>query len=214
MKTDDLVKLLANGLEPTPRGVPRRRLLLALACSLPVAAVAMWLLLGVQPGLATLGAMPMFWMKVGLPLALIGATGLALARLGRPGAALGATPALMALPLVLVWALAAWVLVRAGPETRAALVLGDTWSWCPWLIAGLSLPTFVAALWALRGLAPTRLRLTGAAAGLFAGATGAAVYALHCPELAAPFIGTWYVLGMLLPTLLGAALGPRVLHWV
>lgn len=214
MKTDDLVQLLATGLEPTPRGVPRRRLLRALAYSLPVAATAMWLLLGVQPDLVRVATTPMFWVKVGVPLALAGATGLALTRLGRPGAALGATPAVVALPLIFVLALAVWVLLRAAPDTRAALVLGESWNWCPWLIAGLALPTFVASLWALRGLAPTRLRLAGAAAGLFAGAVGAAVYAVHCPELAAPFVGTWYVLGMLLPTLLGAALGRRVLHWV
>jgi hypothetical protein len=39
------------------------------------------------------------------------------------------------------------------------------------------------------------------------------VYTLHCPELAAPFLGLWYVLGMLLPALAGAALGPWLLRW-
>jgi hypothetical protein len=46
-----------------------------------------------------------------------------------------------------------------------------------------------------------------------AGAVGALVYTLHCPELGAPFLGIWYVLGMLAPALLGAALGPRILNW-
>ena len=54
----------------------------------------------------------------------------------------------------------------------------------------------VAALGALREMAPTRLRLAGAAAGALAGGAGAAVYALHCPELGAPFVAVWYVLGM------------------
>jgi hypothetical protein len=39
------------------------------------------------------------------------------------------------------------------------------------------------------------------------------VYALHCPELAAPFIAIWYVIGMAAPVVLGAALGPRLLRW-
>jgi hypothetical protein len=65
----------------------------------------------------------------------------------------------------------------------------------------------------MKGFAPTRLRLAGAAAGLAAGATGAAVYSLHCPELAAPFLGTWYVIGVLIPTAAGALIGPRVLRW-
>jgi hypothetical protein len=57
------------------------------------------------------------------------------------------------------------------------------------------------------------LALSGAGAGLLAGALGTLVYALHCPESAAPFIGIWYVLGIAIPTLAGAMLGPRVLRW-
>jgi hypothetical protein len=39
------------------------------------------------------------------------------------------------------------------------------------------------------------------------------VYALHCPELAAPFLAVWYVLGMAIPVLVGAALGRWLLRW-
>jgi len=45
------------------------------------------------------------------------------------------------------------------------------------------------------------------------GAVGALVYSVHCPEQAAPFIGFWYLLGMLIPTAVGALLGPRLLRW-
>jgi hypothetical protein len=31
--------------------------------------------------------------------------------------------------------------------------------------------------------------------------------------MAAPFLGVWYLIGMLIPTGVGAALGPRVLRW-
>ena len=71
----------------------------------------------------------------------------------------------------------------------------------------------MATLWAMKGLAPTRLALAGAGAGLLAGALGALVYALHCPELAASFLAVWYVLGIAIPALAGALLGPRVLRW-
>ena len=56
------------------------------------------------------------------------------------------------------------------------------------------LPVFVATLWAMKGLAPTRLALAGAAAGLLAGAVGAVVYTLHCPEMegaVSSASGTW-----------------------
>jgi len=74
-------------------------------------------------------------------------------------------------------------------------------------------PVFAATLWAMKGLAPTRPALAGAAAGLLAGAMAALVYALHCPEMEAPFIGVWYVVGMLIPAAAGALLGPLVLRW-
>jgi hypothetical protein len=68
-------------------------------------------------------------------------------------------------------------------------------------------------MWALKGLAPTRLRLAGAAAGWLSGALAALVYCLHCPEIEAPFVGIWYLLGMSIPTLAGGLLGPRLLRW-
>jgi hypothetical protein len=36
---------------------------------------------------------------------------------------------------------------------------------------------------------------------------------VHCPEMAAPFLGFWYILGMLIPTAVGALLGNRLLRW-
>ena len=63
-----------------------------------------------------------------------------------------------------------------------------------------SAPALAACLWALKGAAPTRLAWSGAGAGLLAGALGTLVYALHCPEMAAPFLAVWYLLGMAIPT--------------
>ena len=93
------------------------------------------------------------------------------------------------------------------------MILGDSAAKCPFLITLIGVPVFIAYLWILRGLAPTRLRLAGAAAGFGAGSAGALVYSLHCPELAAPFIGIWYLLGMVIPMTIGAMLGPRLLRW-
>jgi hypothetical protein len=80
-------------------------------------------------------------------------------------------------------------------------------------ISLLSVPVFIAVFWAVRGLAPTRLRQAGGAAGLLAGSTATLAYCLHCPEMQVPFWGTWYLLGMLVPTLVGALAGPRLLRW-
>ena len=50
-----------------------------------------------------------------------------------------------------------------------------------------------------------RTRAAGAAAGLAAGAFAATVYCLHCPEVSAIFVLTWYSLGILLLEQLAAA---------
>jgi hypothetical protein len=112
-----------------------------------------------------------------------------------------------------MWLLSAYALLGAPPSERVELVMGSTWEYCLYYVPTLSVPVLVATLWAMRGLAPTRLSLAGAAAGLLAGAIGALIYALHCPEMEAPFIGVWYVAGMLIPTVAGALLGPIVLRW-
>ncbi|MDE2299455.1 MAG: DUF1109 family protein, partial [Burkholderiales bacterium] len=75
------------------------------------------------------------------------------------------------------------------------------------------LPALAGTLWAVRGLAPTRPRAAGLAAGLLAGAVGALGYALSCPEVSITFVAVWYSLGIALVGGAGAALGPRVLRW-
>ncbi len=213
MRTDDLVELLANGDVAVDAHAPARRAAAAFALAIVASFALMAVVLGVQPDLAAEARQPMFWAKAAFALALAVGGFAATHRLARPGVRLGAVPAALAVPLAAMWVLAAVTLLRAAPGERAALFFGETWLSCPFSITLLAAPVFVAVLWALRGFAPTRLALAGAAAGLSAGAAGAAVYTLHCPELAAPFLGFWYVLGMLIPTALGALIGPRVLRW-
>jgi hypothetical protein len=68
-------------------------------------------------------------------------------------------------------------------------------------------------IWAARGLAPIRLRLTGFIIGVAAGSVGAAVYALHCDESAAPLVVVWYTLGVASAGVVGWLTGPRLLRW-
>ncbi|HBN8289773.1 TPA: DUF1109 domain-containing protein [Pseudomonas aeruginosa] len=113
----------------------------------------------------------------------------------------------------LFWLGGALELAGVPTDARAGLILGKTWRICPLNITLLSVSALIGVFWALRGLAPTRLRLAGAVGGLLAGASATLAYCLRCPEMGIPFWGSWYLLGMLLPTLLGAALGPRLLRW-
>jgi hypothetical protein len=112
-----------------------------------------------------------------------------------------------------IWSIAAVVLMEAEPMERSKLFFGETWKSCPLLIAMLSIPVFAAVIRVMKELAPTRLRLAGFAAGLLSGSVAAVVYCLHCPEMGAPFIGFWYLLGALIPAGVGALLGNTVLRW-
>jgi hypothetical protein len=213
MRTDELVAALAAGAEPVDRRAPLRRMLLAAGVGLALAAALMLALLGPNPALGRAEMPPMFWVKLCFAGAVAAAGVLAAARMGRPGTRLGGAAWLAGAPFAVLWLLALLALLAAAPEQRMPAIMGSTWQACPVNIALLSIPAFAAALWAMRGLAPTRLRLAGAVAGLLAGALSALAYSLHCPEMTAPFIGLWYVLGMLVPTALGAAIGPRLLRW-
>lgn len=215
MKTDDLIAMLASGPDVAAAPPPgaRWRTIATLGAGLLASVALMAALLGVRPNLAQLALQPDFWIKVGFVAAVCLAAWHASRRLGVPGANLRNVLPLLALPLLLMWALGAAMVATAAPEQRAELFWGATWRSCPLLIALLSLPMLAAVLRAMRQLAPTRLRLAGAAAGFAAGSTAALVYCLHCPEMAASFVGFWYVLGMLVPSAIGALLGPKVLAW-
>ena len=213
MKTNDLVMLLATGEGAVPGHAAPLRYAVAIALGTAAAGVMMLGLLGVRHDLAEAMRLPMFWAKFGYAAVLLLASLLAVLRLSRPGASLDRVPLALSAPVLAMWGLATVALAGAAPEQRLGMLLGNSWEGCPFFIALLSTPTFGASLWAMRSLAPTSLPLAGAAAGLLAGSVGALVYCLHCPEMGAPFIGTWYLLGMLIPTAAGALLGRFVLLW-
>lgn len=213
MKTDELIAMLAAGAGPVEPGAASRRLRRALAWGLPCAALLMVVFLGVRDDLREAALLPMFWFKF-LFTGSVAALAFALAqRLSRPGVGLGRLPAALAAVFVALWLLGAVALGLAAPSARAEMLFGESWNSCPLNIALLSVPFFAASMWAMRGLAPTRLSLAGAAAGLLAGAAAATVYAIHCPEMQAPFLGVWYVAGMLIPVVAGALVGPKLLRW-
>jgi hypothetical protein len=213
VKTDALIALLATQAQPVPRRAATQQLGRALAAALPLSVAIMGVFYGLRPGLLESLGTPMAWIKILLPAAIGAAGFVAVQRLARPGVPVrGAWAGLLA-PLLVLWVLGLLAWMNANPEARPQLLWGSTWRTCVFNITLISVPLFVAAFVALRGLAPTRPALAGAAAGALASGVGAAVYALHCPELGAPFLAVWYVLGMAVPVVLGALLGPRLLRW-
>ena len=213
MTTDDLIRSLAANVPPVPRHAVGRRLALGIGVGGLVTLAAIALLLGFRPNIR--GAMHgfAFWMKAAYTLSMAVAAGAIVARLARPDRPLGRLPWLLACPIVLLAAVGATEMAQAPRSHWLAMWLGATWRICPWLVLLLSIPIFVGLLWSFRRLAATRLRLAGAAAGLCAGASAAVIYCLHCPEVSAIFVLTWYTLGMALAAAAGAFVGPRLMRW-
>jgi len=213
LKTDELIALLASGaaVESGPSVI--RRVGIATAVGFTAAVALTLVLLGLNPALARTAGAAGFWVKEAYCLSLAVAGVLAALRLSRPGARLRRVPFVVSAIVVAMALYAARQLSGAPPAERLGLVLGQSARVCSLRIALLASPVFVALLIAVRGLAPTRLRFAGGAAGFASGALGALAYSLHCPEVAAPFVATWYLLGIALPALAGALLGPRILRW-
>lgn len=213
MRTDELVNLLAAGDLAVPRGVSLRRFAAAVVIAFAGAVTLMLAIYGIRPDIGTVARTPIFWAKVAFPLCLALGSAIAVGRLLRPSKRVGVGLPVIVVPVVVIWAAAAALVTMAAPEARLGLVFGQTWRSCPFNILLLSAPGFVAMIWAVRGLAPTCPRRAGAAAGLLASSIGTLVYCLHCPEMSPAFWGVWYLLGLFLPTAIGALLGPRLLRW-
>ena len=213
MKTDDLVTMLASGVAPVPNHAVRKRFQTALVWGVMGALAVMLSSYGARHDLAQAASLPMFWAKLAFPLGIAIPAVLLTLRLSRPGMSLGKAWVALPLPWLVIAALAIASLLHANPDERLALVMGKTWLSCAFNIAWVSTPILLGMLWAVKGMAPTRPAWTGASAGLAAAAAGAVVYALHCPEMQAPFLAVWYMLGMLIPTAAGALIGARLLRW-
>lgn len=211
MKTDTLIDMLARDAGPAPHAVVARRLSPAAAAGLMASTLAAIGVVGLIPTALFATAVP--WVKMAYAGTLAINAGWLTARLSRPAVSI-ARPQRALLAVVFSMAIIGGVSLISLPEgARAAALLGHSWSSCPWSVLLLSLPALAAALWAVRGLAPTRPRAAGFAAGLFAGSLGAFGYSLACPEASPAFVAVWYSLGILLTAAIGAALGPRVLRW-
>lgn len=213
MKTDDLIERLTANLEPTPPWWVTRRILIGLGSGAFFSALLMIFWLGVRPDLMDAMTGTMFWMKFAYTLACSAVLAAALIRVAKPGGGMGSLAWALAAPFVLVGGMALYRLAGADPVIARGMLMGDSAEVCPWRIAVLSLPIFAGAVWALRGLAPTRLVLSGFVAGGCAGAMGAWIYAFHCNESAAAFVAVWYTAGMAVTALLGALAGRRLLRW-
>ena len=171
MKTETLIEMLATRAGPAPSFPVGRRLAGSAGLGLLASGVLAVVVMGPLPVAVFHTAAP--WIKlVYAALLLAGAVTLA-ARLSRPVSSTTAARAAVAGVVVLMLLAGAVTSVMTPEGERWSALFGQTWQVCPWVLMTLSLPALATILWAMRGLAPTRLRQAGFAAGLLAGTVGA-----------------------------------------
>jgi hypothetical protein len=212
MRTDDLIAQLSTSLEPVKNSAVTRLLLGAVAVGIAGSILVLLTVIGLRHDLNSAMVSFGMWTKLVYTFAIAGFGFWLVERAGRPGAEMTRPAMALALPLMGIALLAALQMSAPGAD-MPMLVIGHSSRVCAPLVILTALPTLAATFWALKRLAPTRLTLAGAGAGLFAGAAGAFVYSFHCTEGAAPFIAIWYTLGIVLTVGIGAFLGPRLLRW-
>jgi hypothetical protein len=213
MNTEDLIRSLSADVPPVHRHALGGRIAAGMIGGGVVSLLVVAATLGVRPDLSHAIHGFAFWMKWTYTVTLGILAVVATMRLARPDARPLRWLWLLAVPVLLLAGIGMGELADTPSREWLSMWLGKSWMVCPWVVLSLSMPIFIGLLWSFRRLAPTRLRAAGAAAGLAAGAFAASVYCLHCPEVSAIFVLTWYTLGIGLAAAFGAIVGPRFLRW-
>jgi len=196
-----------------PRPSLRRQLVIAIAPAITFAALAFYSAFGLRDDLTGATSQMRFIFKFFFMIALSIIVWRALIDAARPtrlprsdwGVMLGAW-------LVFVGAVAV-ELYATAPADWVVRLYGENALFCVLAIPSIGLPILALALFALRGAAPRDASLAGCMAGLFAGATAGAIYALHCPDDSPLFVAAWYGLAASLLAGLGAMIGRYILRW-
>jgi hypothetical protein len=213
MKTDDLVAALSAHIEPVNRKLFSRTVYIALTAGTVVAVGIMLVGLGVRPDLMTARALMFLLLKLAFTVGIVGVALVYLTRLARPGGERRILSISPVIPFAAIVLLSAISLGFAPSSHWNKMVMGDEWLECLLSIPIIAIVPFAISIWAVRQAAPTNLARTGAVAGLIAGGVSAAAYALHCTDDSLPFVAVWYGGTIVLCTLAGAILGPRLLRW-
>jgi hypothetical protein len=211
-ETDHLIQKLAR-----EAGTEQRRpvlsfddiLLLAAVLSLVAAAIGVHVMFGVRPDLMVYLQGAPFHFKIASTLALACGSFVLVRNAGQPGQD-GLLPLLALVP-----GLAMFVLY-AATDTSALPIMGRSnvsVAICVGTIVALSIPALAMIIGALKMGATTHPTLSGASAGLLAGALAAAAYTLVCQNDGGLHVAIWYCVSILIVAGLGATIGRQTLAW-
>lgn len=204
MKTTDLIDTLARGAASDRSAPPWAAVALA---GFAGAMLLMALTIGPRPDIAQ--ALAPTFLKAALGAAVAAAALPLVVQLASPGRPGGARVAVLA--VLGAVALAAMLIV--GWDAFQRIAAGRPIPRCLIYIPLFATPMAAMLLWLVRGRAPTRLALIGAAIGAASGGMGAMAYAVYCPFESYFIVLSWYAVGISICAALGAVAGARVLRW-
>lgn len=211
MRTDDLVRALVADAGPVK--LPAHMLVkIAAAAGVLISVVVFGALAHPRADFAAAVLTPAYQVKL-----LVPSLGAAIGAVLLQGAAspLATSPRLrwLAVPVALLAGAVVVELALAPAATWKARMLGHSGPICLAAVSALSSLPALCLFVALRRGAPARPAHAGAIAGLFAGATGATLYAVSCREDSPLFVATWYMLAIAIVVGACAILGSRLLRW-
>jgi hypothetical protein len=211
MNTQKLIGALAA--DATPGTPPPRMLMGATLAGVAVTATLFFILLGPRPDFMLAMHSWRFVFKFVVTLALAASTAALVANAARPESARGPADVLLYLAPVLLLGSVIVELIAMPRASWMPRLIGHNALICMFFIPLLSFGPLVLLLFALRASAPASPSRAGALAGLLAGGLGAAFYAAHCPDDSPLFVAVWYTVAIAFVTVVGAALGRRMLRW-
>jgi hypothetical protein len=211
VKTEQLIALLARGVEPAERPRWMRKLALTLLVGLAAAIALLAIGFGVRPDIGV-ARMPVMMKAIFAAAAATVMLPLAVG-LMRPGRRLGWRIAAVGVFVALAALTAFVALMGEAPEQRMQAWTGGGFPWCLVIVPVLAAPTAALLVWLMRAFAPTRLTMAGAAIGALSGGVGAMAYAMYCPIDSVAFVTTWYVIAIALCGVIGAFVGAKLLRW-
>jgi len=192
MRTAHLIRALAADSDARKIS-PGRALALALIPGVVISLCLLLAFLGLRPHLIALLGEPRLLFKLCLTASLVALSGPLVLRLVKPGAAVRSRVLLLAIVPAFLAAACLVELVVVSPTLWGQELIGSNAVFCLKTIPKLAAAPLIGTLPALRQGAPEKPGLAGAAAGLFAGAIGAALYATHCPDNSPLFVAACIV---------------------
>jgi hypothetical protein len=194
MKTDELIDVLSTNVERVDTSKVSRTLQIVIVGGLILALVTGIAALGVRADVRDPNAFGFLVLKVGFGVAVVLLGSRYLLKHARPGGETRSSIFLTAVPFMAVMALAGVSLISAPASHWNHTMMGDRWLECLLSIPIIAVVPFAVITWA-------------------AGGISAVAYALHCTDDSLPFVALWYGGTIVLCTLAGTLIGPRLLRW-